>query len=411
MVNVAITAFVQFLATGCRAFAGIYLARHLPIEDFAVFGVVLTLMQIGAFVTLFGQSQGAVRRFSRTPLGRYRWMPFYGLVWTGSWALTLSLAALAYWLYGLPAGVAALMAAIIGCRSGLELIASLFRASKLYLLAVTAQQMVPILFAAAVLLAFRMDVRPGVPGILMIYLAVAAANLAMYSIWLARRMERGGEPLGWSLIRDGFWLFTLEIAFVLFAYVDRLALPAMVDNHGFATYFAILQLAYAYDITSQTVQFVMAPALGGRVRIPVLRRYGALAAVSAAAITAGYGLFGEWGLNWIYNGKYDHGLRLLPIICVTGICRVLYSLPACIVLAVAGEDATRKFSLFSWFTLGVYVLVLPPMVMHFGLEGAAWSGAMVWTLRLAGGCAFGLSLYRLDLKNENQVPLGESLNA
>lgn len=375
------TMFFYLAATACRAFVGIYLGRVLSIEDFSTFFLAFTVIQVGTFICLFGIGSETVRFFSREPLSSFQWRKTYGLILVVLIGVATFVGAFSWLLYDLSATIVLLTVSILVFKAGLELQSALFRAGEEYVPALTSQNLVPVVFAALVFFLYQTGIESGVDGLLFLFLCISAVVYMPHLVMLTRRFPEGPKPIGREMLVDGFWLFVMEIAGVMFMYIDRLVLGGMASPAAFATYFALLQLAYGYEVAAFGLEFVLIPSVNSAAGRQSLFRAAYLVVLGTAAITIIYFLLGEWVLDLIYKGKYNHGLFLLPYFCAAGAVKVFWILPHSILMGRADLATTRLFSGYNWGMTIMFGALFPLFVHWDGLRGGAICCILIWLVR------------------------------
>ena len=96
----------------------------------------------------------------------------------------------------------------------------------------------------------------------------------------------------------------------------------------------------------------------------------------------GYLLLGPWLLALLFEGRYDEMAALIPILCLAGVAKALYSVPSSLLGGRLARAALREFSIWNVVLLAVAIGVSAYLGLRFGALGVAWGTVIAWVGRL-----------------------------
>ena len=96
----------------------------------------------------------------------------------------------------------------------------------------------------------------------------------------------------------------------------------------------------------------------------------------------GYLLLGPWLLGLLYEGRFDEMASLIPILCLAGVAKALYSVPSSLLGGRLKRAALREFSIWNVVLLVAAIGVSAYLGIAYGPLGVAWGTVIAWLGRL-----------------------------
>ena len=212
--------------------------------------------------------------------------------------------------------------------------------------------------------------------------------IAAIVAWVSLRMF-SGLPVeeGWKASwRERAPIFGNMIAFQLFASVDRLLIPKLLDLESLATFGVLMVLVISpFKMFELSVSYTLIPGLRNAAstteRDAILAHEAkTAAAVTLLAILSGF-LVAPWAKDLILGDKYELGTALIAAAVFSGAVKVASIFLSSIVTALGEERRLNQLNVGSWMSLLAAVL-------------GAWLGAFWGLPGLVTGFACG-SLVRV----------------
>jgi len=394
--------FIIMLAVACARFCiTLTMARHLPKADVGLFNLVISLSFLLSAFGLMGQHLGLVRFFSSHPLGEYAWKGFLARVFGAGLLLALAGSLVAGAIYRFDAVTALACFILTACIMVQEYCASIFRAQQRYYLSLVLGQLLPVLFLGLLFILFFVAAL-SLKTILLLYTAVSLLfSLASVRLTLSL-LPSGAKELPREAKRQGYLLFGIAITFVLFNQADIMLVAGLISLESLAVYTVILSIMKLYDFGSMALNHVLVPRIG---KMPgrQLRKVFAAALGFALFSTALYLLVGNSAVEVLYKGEYDAGAMLIPIFCLAGILKLVYTVPSSLIAAVSTEVVMKRFLYLNLVALLLNYLTNIYLISALGLAGAALGASLAWLFRVLGAMVLSRLVPRMRAAHDPPV--------
>ena len=327
----------------CFMGANVLLGRHLTPSDLGVWVLANTLIQLTAYLGLFGLNSALVRSVPLADLARYDWQAGIGRVALLSAAITTAVmvgAAVYYHLSPLLAFlliVAAWLFSLTVAGSALLTIQRRFAISQLLLYLWR-----PLLLVAGVGLILAKALSTN--AILATYVIAGIIQVAALGVAL-RRSPAGREPLPTArLVGEGLLFFGLFLTGTLMLRLDQLLIAKLVSKAALARYSVAGNIALTgYGVMSLGVAQVLNPRVASGEPLK-LGRLTALLLLVGGAAAAVLTLWGTPLIHGLYLHKYNGDFtRLLGLFCLTGLVQVAYVVPSSVLGVRAPLSRLRLF--------------------------------------------------------------------
>jgi O-antigen/teichoic acid export membrane protein len=153
-------------------------------------------------------------------------------------------------------------------------------------------------------------------------------------------------------------------------------------------YYAVsLAVVTAYSVAASGSSYVLLPhfAQGGTIKI---KRNMLLLLLIGLLIAVFYIIIGPQLIHWLFKGKYDNFIFLIPYFVIIGILQLLYLLPSTFIGGRATARMLQEFLYFGIISLAINVTLCIILIPKYGLQGAALSTLTAWIFRLASAFFF-----------------------
>ncbi|HWW19430.1 MAG TPA: hypothetical protein VNZ06_01380 [Steroidobacteraceae bacterium] len=380
-----------FGASGAAlAIGNLLLARVLSPEHLASFSLVFALVMIGVNVGPMGADVILTRNHYDTS------SKLHLQVFLTSCAVGLLLILTAIWLY--PLSFALLAAVFITTVAGsVKVVAtSYYRSQERFLaaLALTASTNASILVAGVASM-FVARSSALLPTTVMTVTMCSAALIGWYSVVSDRErvQQNTAQSYPWN---ESWHAANFIAASMIMTSLERITVPKLLDLPTLATFAVLATLAGSpFTILYQGVSFTLVPALRNAPDARARRRvFGRETAIIAASCVLA--AFAAWWLTplfltYVLAGRYHIAPSLLSVAIISGILKVVGTLPASAVNALGSASHLVKLSMAGWLTIAVS-LVGAAIGSRWGLAGLVSGVAAGWLVRalVIGWLAFPL---------------------
>lgn len=357
------------------------LGRSLPVLEFALFSLVLSLVQLGIPLGPIGLNVIIIRN----QLDPDPSLLFKGILTSSAVGLVLAVIANAFYGIG-PLLLSLLFASIIAGAAGLLAAAHYQRQHRFgSALRLTQGPNFLILLAAVIPSAVNLQ-RAWVPclAIALIYGAFAAGG---WKCLFAERIEAQTEsaPFLWH---EGLTIVAGQAALIFMVQVERLVIPMVLAIEDLAT-FAILAaiVGSPFRILHQGVGLTLLPRLraadSSRERNRLLSIEAAIVTFVMVLTCAVVWLVTPLLVDWLLAGRYTLAPALVLAALVSGLAKVLAAFGMTIVGAVGSTKDLRVLTVLSW--VGVAIGLAGAVIgARWGLVGLVYGVGVGW---LAEGLA------------------------
>jgi O-antigen/teichoic acid export membrane protein len=358
--------------------ANLVLARVLPTEEYAVFTLVIALVNLGFALAPAGVD-GLVhrRQLEAGPALLQRAMLPALLV---SSAMVV-LSAIAYRL-SLTALLILFVSSFAG--GGMLVAGAQFQSERRFgiSLALTQSPNLALVVAALVVMfSSHRDAR--------LPLLISALGFVLPALfgWYVLFHERVSKPArgSWFPWGEALSLAGINASGLLLVQLDRLVIPYVLPLHDLATYGVLAAIAGSlFRVLQMGVGYTLIPRLRAAADIIQRRRLIAHEAKLIGAVVVA-GSIAIWFVtplveNWFLLGKYHLGPSLLLATLFSGVAKIMNAFTKSMVTALATPTEVSLVNLFGW---GSVALAIPAAVVgaQWGLAGVIYGVGLGWLLR------------------------------
>jgi O-antigen/teichoic acid export membrane protein len=374
------------------AAASLILARVLPEREYAVFTLVIALVNLGYALSPCGIDGVVLRR--DMDLGPR----LLAMVLAATMPVAVALAVIGTVGYGLSLSQATMVFLATAAGGAMMVAASRLQRQRRFGLSLTLGQSPNLVLAVAALLTVVLQgTRAALP------LIVATAGFVAFAAvgWAVLLAERrplttpdGAFP--WS---EALAIMGLNASGLLLVQLDRLVIPHVRPLEELATFgvlaaivgslFRVLQMAVGFSLTPR-----LAAAAGVRERRRLIRNEARLVAVIVLLGSAGIWLLTPIVEQAVLAGKYHLGGSLVLAGIVAGIAKSLNAFSNATVTALADRRELSLVNTFGWVSVVVSVVAAVGLA-PWGLAGVVYGVGLGWLIRALTG--IGITLRHLHL--------------
>lgn len=355
--------------------ANLLLARSLTVIDYALFALVMALLNVSIYIAPAGADGLVNRRRLEPSPGMLRRVLFTSAVVgtvtvvVGALLYPLDTLLLLFILTGVIAGGATtLAAAYFQSRLRFEVSIAVSQSANLILL----------LAAAGTLVLAVTSVWPPIATLVIGYLAVAGLSwgkLLRKHAARAREEEWYGwaEPLSYAGVRG--------VGIVL-GQAERLIIPWFLSLEALATYGVLAAIALSpFRMLQVGVGYTLLPRLreAGSIRARQRLLVGEAVAVGAAAIAAALFVWfaGPLIVEWLLAGKYYLPSALILAALAAGLAKILTSFLNTIIEGLGSTRELFLMNLIGWGSVGL-TIACAALGATWGLVGLVYGVAVGW---------------------------------
>jgi O-antigen/teichoic acid export membrane protein len=351
----ALASALLFAAGGVGfAVGNILLARVLPPAEYGYVALFLALIQLGLTLGPVGLETVIVRHHlgARAAL--------LARAFGTSTVIGIALAAASMTVYGVDAGLAAVLAVTALAASLNKVAGSFFQSRRRYGLSLFLNQIHNwiVLFSVPVVMAFeRPDAMPAALTIAAGYVVMAAAGW-----WRAMREHaHDAAPVSQqALMKEGFAAMGTQVAIGVFFQLDRLIIPRTLSIADLATFSVVSAIvASPFRMLQVGAAFTLLPGLracASRAAVFRLLKREAAAVLGIAVIAAVVVIpVMPWIGTHLLNDQYLFTTSLLYAMVIVGFVRVWAGIAYAAVSALGSTSQLSQYNLWSWVALGVAV--------------------------------------------------------
>ena len=358
--------------------ANLVLARVLPKEEYAIFTLVLALMNFGFALATAG-IDGIVLRQPLECGPR-----LLGRVAAAAAVVALVLGGIAEAAYGISLPLVAML--IVSTAAGGIMVVSgaQFQREQRFGLSLTLVQSPNFFLALAAGIVFATGAAAAwVP----LFIAAAGFVLAAWWGWRLLLRERGAKPERGSLFswREALAYAGLNASGLLLVQLDRLVIPHLLPLAELATYGVLAAIVGSpFRVLQNSVGYSLLPRLTAASSVRERRRLiahevwlaGLLLLLASAAVWFAVPLVEDWFLA----GKYHLGSALVLAAIVAGVAKVLNAFSRATVTALASARELSLVNVLGWASV-VLAAVAATAGARWGLPGVIYGVGLGWLLR------------------------------
>jgi O-antigen/teichoic acid export membrane protein len=367
---------------GAYALANLLLARRLPERDFALFTLVLALMNLGPPLAAAGLDGVAVR-------GGLRFVPrVAGRVWLAACLVGLGLGAAAA-TYGVSLAAVGMIVVASAAGGATIVAAAEFQRRHRFALSLALVQApnYTLLLAAGVVIAAGAG-GARLPLLVMTAGFIVAAGCAWWLVLREPRTGDGREIVPW---RDALTLAATSSSGSIMTQLDRLIIPYLLPLSALATYGVLSSVAGSlFRVLQRGVGYALLPRLRAAGSVAERRRLvaGEARLVAAVALVGSVAIWVAMPLveRWLLEDKYHFSGTLVLAALVAGSAKILHAFSRATVTALADSRELGLVNLSGWASLALSA-VAAVLGARWGLAGVIYGVGLGWLFRALAALA------------------------
>jgi len=381
-------------AAGGAGFAvgNILLAKVMSPEGFGVVALVLALNQFGLTFGPFGMEVVANRH--RPRVGRRLGLSALAF----ATATGIVAAAIAFWYYGLSAGIVALLLPMVmGSATG-RVCTALFQGEGQFKFAMILSQASNYILLFIALLALGLSLTS--ESFVLVLMALGYVIVSTLG-WLAayRTVNSGRQEIEFDVaLREGAAALGIGVGVEILSQFERLAIPKVGSMGMLGTYavlaavagspFRMIRIATSFSLLPR----LRAVASAAEARAVIVRE-SLTALLMAVASGVGIVLVAPLVFNTLLKGKYEIGPGLICATIVVGLAKIWESFATAITMSCGSPRSMASISVLAWICLAV---AAGAMVIgaRYGLLGILYGVGSAWVLLAAGGSYLAVVSFR-----------------
>lgn len=379
-----------------QALADLFIARHLTAAQYGGFTLIFRdVANILVVLTLLGIDSSLIRRIATSPLSSFAWRNLSRKILLLFILIAVALAIGIKVIYGIDLASLIALAFLVILLAFVNLRATVLRINGTIFSAQLSIQLWRIIFPFVAVGLFFINFFT--PISLAIGLIAATLGSLLFANSQSKNLQEGTAVVNLRpLLREGILFFGLSASSLMMIKVERLFLGGMRPLADVGAYYAVsLAVVTAYSVAASGSSYVLLPhfAQGGTIKI---KRNLFILFLVGLFIAAFYVIFGPQLIHWLFKGKYDNFIFLIPYFIIIGILQLLYLLPSTFVGGRATAQMLQEFLYFGIISLAINVTLCIILIPQFGLQGAALSTLAAWIFRLGSAFFFTRKILRTN---------------
>lgn len=374
------------------AAANLVLARVLPEREYAVFTLVIALVNLGYALSICGIDGVVLRRdLDHGPR-------FLAMVLVTTLPVALALSGLGALGYALTLSQAAMVFIATVAGGAMTVAAARLQRERRYGLSLTLGQSPNLVLALAALLTVAVHSTGAAVPLVVATIGFVAFAAAGWAVLIAERgtVPPPASPFPW---REAVAFMGLNASGLLLVQLDRLVIPHLLPLEELATYGVLAAIVGSlFRVLQMGVGFSLTPRLAAARGVPERRRLIRDEARTVTVIVV-LGSLVIWWLTPVVEqaflaGKYHLSGTLILAGIVAGVAKSLNAFSNATVTALADPRELALVNLWSWASVGVSILAAVALA-RWGLAGVVCGVGVGWFLRALAGLAITMRHMRL----------------
>lgn len=345
------------------------LARNLSKSDVGLFKILTIMGELACIIGLVGMNDSFVRFFSRKSPANYNWKSYSTSVLLLCSLLSLGIVAGISIFYALNIWLAIALAIIVIAGLVIRLFTALLRSQRHYELTTFLERMNSIPFFILLMLLLALGTLT-LKNSILFYIASLIIAIFLVICAVFKKIPSGLEPVPRHLPKDGLLFFGIITTIIIMFNANQLFIAKMLSYKDVAIYAVILSVMRIFDLSVRALYYVFVPYLNTDKPIESFKIISFLIAI-ALAISIFYLLLGKSLIHFLFKGRYDEGVYLLPYFIGVGIFRILQTLPAGIVGGRAKGETLKRFFYFNCIGALLSIILNYIFISKWQLAGAA----------------------------------------
>lgn len=379
--NTAFVIIFNGVALACGLGKNIILGRFLSESDLGLYSLLLAIASFFHPLSLIGQQTSLVRFLTTQSVQAYNCVKGVSQILAISLGIILVGSLIASSIYTL--GVLAFFFIVISAfsNSATDLIPGILRAQGIYALSIFMFRGVN-LFMILALLLLSVSGQVQLENVLWVFLLVSGGFALGTATTAAKFFGKGNKDFPAALWKDGALFLGTHLSLLVIVSIDRLLIPKLVSFEALGLYFAISAVMRLFELAVQSIEFVLLPDIHRLTKERIL----VISMITLGAgllLVAFYWATGPYLVSLVYNGRYDHGIFLIPFFSAIGAASFIYVIPYTIISGRLPSKCLRHLLLGNTVAMIINVVLALVLISKFGLVGAAWATIIVWVLRIA----------------------------
>lgn len=357
------------------------LYRTLAADDVGLLALYFSLLEVSSTIATLGFTTVVTRRYSRPQKAERDWPVDLAITAALSLPLSILTSLAARLLYDLPFYLAAALAAVTALIVVHHVAVFMLNARRHYLSSGLLLRLPNALLILAALLILLAPALASLQWVIPLHAAASVLSLLIALRLLWSRVERGPLRVSWQQRKDGF-VFLANSGSAMLASEGPIVLAGvLVEPAVLATFAAMAILLRGYKLVSGILGMVMTPELVHSQRSDIRRLFLGVSLVAALSF-AGPLLLAPPVLDWIYGGRFQAGLSLIPLIALTGALNLFGVLPRSDLLGGASQTIINRYVLLQLLASAVGTLASAFFIAAYGATGIATAFVLVAVLRI-----------------------------
>jgi O-antigen/teichoic acid export membrane protein len=357
----------------------ILLARHFNKSEMGLYRLILTIVELGTMVSLFGSDYSLVRFFSKeeTAFHAYDWMSFVKKIFIVSLVLIAVCTAFGTILYGFDTWAIITLPILMSLLASIFLFSALLRAQRKYTLAIFFNRCnFAIFFLFIITLYFLRSLTLSAAFSSFIIAASIANGILIY--YCKKHIPAGDKKIPLAVFKNSFPYFGLGVTILLILQTGPLLIGKILSYRELAIYVVIASLMRIFEFSQDASYYVLVPYMNAKDTIPMKKLFLGVLAMGIA-ISLFYAFSGTFIINLCFRGLYNEGKYLLPYFIAIGLIRTLYILPASFIGGRSSEATLRHLFYITAIASLLNLLLSYFFILKWQLRGAAWAQIVTWS--------------------------------
>jgi len=397
--NILMSFVLLVTVAASRFLITLTIARHWSKTDVGLFSLIISLTFLVSAFALLGQNLGIIRFFSKQNIVEYNWKKYLIQSFAKGTIISLLGSIIAGYIFRFNTTVIIICAVITTCILVQEYCSSIFRANHKYYVSIIIGQFLPVVFLCILFFHIMVGVA-SLQGMLIWYVLVSFVYTVICMRYTFMVFSSGDKILPSSMIKQGYILFGVAITFVLFNQADVMLVAGLMNVESLAVYAVIMSIMKVYDFAGMALNHVLLPKIHSLSSKQIMKMTIGIV-LTGLAVSIAYLCYGKELIQILYKGKYDNGVFLLPVFCMAGMLKLVYTVPSSFISAVSSEQIMKAFMYVNIVAVVINYASNVYLIYHYGILGAALGAVVAWAIRVGG--AYALTAKHLLLPQRSVV--------
>ncbi len=358
--------------------ANLLLAYELPKQEYALFTLVLALVNLAAPAAPVGLDALVLRR--RHVMGP----ALFRRLLVAASIVTVTFLLIGHFVYHLEPWLLVLVAVCSLGGAVMAVAGARFQSEQRFGLALALTQSPNIVLLVAAFAAFMTGTKTVFAPLFISALGYAAAAAAGWTL-VKREPSYGREPAGAFTWGESIALAGLDASGLLLVQLERLVIPWLLPLNALALYGVLAAIAGSvFRVLQMGVGYALIPPLRAAETVArrrrLIRREALLVIALMGAGAVAVAITVPLVDHFILKGKYNLGASLVLAAVISGIAKVLNAFAKALVAALALPNEVNSVNLFGWLSVGV-AIAAATVGSRWGLPGVIYGVGLGWFIR------------------------------